>query len=224
MKTVFTFLLSESILLPIIVGLLAIKKIKDCWLPFFFVLLLSFTAELISYYDIEYLRTSNAIVINIYSLCECCLIIYQLYILNNRRSPVIFFGLIASSVIFWLTENIAFKNINSFSPYFRVYYAFLIVLLSINLINRCMVDQRNSLLKNPIFVLCLSFIIFFTYQIIYEASFFIGSDKSTVANRIIVLFSYVNAIINVIYAFTIGLIARYNYIACRNKKYNFRSY
>jgi len=121
----------------------------------------------------------------------------------------------------WRRNLIVF---NDFSPYFRVFYAFLIVLLSINLINRSMVDQRNSLLKNPVFVLSLSFIIFFIYQIIYEASFFIGSDKSVVANKIIVLFAYVNAITNVLYACTIGLIARYNYIACRNKKYNFRSY
>jgi hypothetical protein len=224
MRTVFTFLLSESILLPIIVGLLAIKKIKDCWLPFFCVLLMSFAAELLSYYDIEYLRASNALVINIYSLCECCLIIYQLHILNSRQSPVIFYSLIIVCNVFWLTENIAFKNIDNFSPYFRVLYAFLIVLLSINLINRCMVDQRNSLVKNPVFLLCLSFIIFFIYQIIYEASFFIGSDKSVVANKIIVLFAYVNAATNVMYACTIWLIYRYNYVACSNKKNNFQIY
>lgn len=224
MKTVFTFLLSESVLLPIIVGLFTINKLKHCWLPFFYLLLLAFVAELLSYYNIEYLQTSNAPIIKVYSLCECCLIIYQFYILQNRRSRMIFFGLIVTCILFWLLENIALKNIDTFSPYFRVFYAFIIVLLSINLINRSIVDQRNSLLKSPVFVLCLAFIIFFIYQIIYEASFFIGSDKYVVADKIIVLFAYVNAITNLMYACTIWLIAKYNYIACRTKKSNFRSY
>jgi len=96
-------------------------------------------------------------------------------------------------------EVIVFKNINTFSPYFRVFYAFIIVLLSINQINSMMFYQKVNLLKNPVFIICLAFIIFFLYQIIYEASFFIGSDQSEVANKIITGFGYLNFFINLMY-------------------------
>jgi hypothetical protein len=93
---------------------------------------------------------------------------------------------------------IIFKNINTFSPYFRVFYAFIVVLLCINQINAMMFYQNVVLLKNPVFILCLAFIILFLYQILYEASYFIGSDKSivaNVANKIIMGFSYLNFLI-----------------------------
>ncbi|MBE9583367.1 hypothetical protein IM792_02805 [Mucilaginibacter sp. JRF] len=71
-----------------------------------------------------------------------------------------------------------------------------------------MVNQRSALLRNPVFLVCLAFIVFFTYQIIYEASFFVGADKYLVANQIITLFAYVNVLINVVYAVAIWLLAK----------------
>jgi len=87
-----------------------------------------------------------------------------------------------------------------------VFYAFVLVLLSINQINAMMFNHEGSLLKNPRFILCLGFIIFFLYQIIYEASYYVGSDKSEVANKIIMGFGYINFVINLLYAIAIFLI------------------
>jgi hypothetical protein len=200
MGVLINFILSQAIVIPIIMALIRIKKIDKIYYPLLILLLIGLLSELASFICINVFKT-NAPVIKIYSLVECCIILYQLYLWKNgaRYRPMfVMLGLVC--VIFWIVETIVFKNMNTFSPYFRVFYAFIIVLLSINQINAMMFYQNVTLLKNPVFIICLAFIIFFLYQIIYEASYFIGSDKSTVANKIIMGFSYINFFINLMCA------------------------
>lgn len=121
-----------------------------------------------------------------------------------------FISIAAMCIAVFLIDNVVFANLAKFSPYFRVFYAFVVVLLGINQINSMMVNQEQTLFKSPVFVLSLAFIIFFTYQIIYEASFFIGSDKSVVANKIVLFFAYINVAVNLLYALSILLIRRPN--------------
>jgi hypothetical protein len=200
MGVVINFILSEAIIIPIIVAFIRIKKIDKIYYPLLVLLLIGLLSELASFICINTFKT-NAPVIKIYSLVECIIILYQLYLWKNAaryRHMFIVLGLVC--VIFWVIETIIFKNINTFSPYFRVFYAFVIVLLCINQINAMMFYQNVTLLKNPVFIICLAFIIFFLYQIIYEASYYIGSDKSEVANKIIMCFSYFNFFINLMCA------------------------
>jgi hypothetical protein len=200
MGVVINFILSQAIIIPIIVALIRIKKIDRVYYPLLLLLLIGLLSEFVSFACITLFKT-NAPVIKIYSLIECCIILYQLYLWKNAtryRHMFIVLGLVC--VVFWVIETIVFKNINTFSPYFRVFYAFVIVLLCINQINAMMFYQNVALLKNPVFIICLAFIILFLYQIIYEASYYVGSDKSEVANKIIMGFSYLNFFIYLICA------------------------
>ena len=201
MGIVVNFLLSQAILAPIAVGLLLIKRLGKTYSPFFLLLLLGLLTEVISFVVINRYHGGNAAIIKIYSLLECCLLIYQLYVWQNDKNYKMLFVVLGGICITcWVTESIVFNNLNTFSPYFRVFYAFVIVLLSINQINSMMFKDNLVLLKDPKFILSLGFIIFFLYQIIYEASFFVGSDKSIVANKIIVGFGYINCATNLLYA------------------------
>ena len=207
MDIIVNFLLSQSILLPIIVSLVRIKRLEKIYYPFFIVLLLGLLAEVASFIFINVFKVSNAPVIKVYSLFECCLIIYQLYLWKNfSKNRQWFMIALVICITFWIVETIAFFNINTFSPYFRVFYAFVIVLLSINQINGMIFNHKESLFKNPRFLLSLGFIIFFLYQIIYEASYYVGSDQSVVATKIIIGFGYINFVINLLYAIAIYLI------------------
>lgn len=207
MDIILNFLLSQSIIFPITVGILRIKKMAKAYSPFFIVLMLGLLAELASFFFINVLKMSNAPIIKAYSLFECCLLIYQLYLWKNTdRNRQWFMVLIGICISFWFIETIVFSNLNTFSPYFRVFYAFILVLLSINQINAMMFNHEGALLKNPRFILSLGFIIFFLYQILYEAAYYAGSDKSEVANKIIMGFGYINFVINLLYAIAIFFI------------------
>jgi len=204
MGVVLNFVLSQAIAIPIIVALIRIKKIDKVYYPLLILLFISLLSELASFICINVFKT-NAPVIKIYSLIECIIILYQLYLWKNAassRSMFIVLGLVC--IVFWLVEVIVFKNINTFSPYFRVFYAFVIILLCINQINAMMFYHNVVLLKNPVFIICLAFIICYLYQIIFEASYFIGADKSVVAqevaNKIIMGFSYLNFLVNLMLA------------------------
>jgi hypothetical protein len=201
MSVDFNFLLSQSIIIPILVALIRFKKINKVHYPLLLLLLIGLMTELASRICINAFQT-NAPVIKIYSLVECCIILYQLYLWkNSSRYTRLFFSLIIVCVVFWIIEVVVFKNINTFSPYFRVFYAFVIILLCINQINSMMFYQNVSLLKNPVFIICLAFIILFLYQIILEASYYVSADvQSSVANEIIMGFSYINFFINLMCA------------------------
>lgn len=201
MVNILNFFLSQSILIPIIVGLIRIRHFNRNYQPFFLLLIIGFFAELASFIFIDYFNKSNAGVIKIYSLLESVILLYQFYLWKDeRKRTLIFTFLWTICLLFWVIEVVPFNNFNSFSPYFRVFYAFVLVLLSVNQINSMIFYHEGSLFKNPRFLLCLGFIVYFLYQIIYEASFFIGSEQSAVANKIIIGFGYINFIINLLYA------------------------
>lgn len=211
MNIYFAFLLSQSILIPVFIGLARLKRWGKEYYPFFLLLLFGFLAELISFIVIHSFRLSNAPVVKIYSLLECCLILYQLYIWGNKKKGYLPFVLLTGFCsIVWIVENVLFLNINTFSPYFRVLYAFIIALLSINQINAIMVKPDGPLYKDPRFIISVAFVIFFIYQIIYEASLFVGLEKSTIANKIILGFDYINLIANLLYSVAVFLITSKN--------------
>ncbi len=206
-SNVLKFLLSQSILIPIIVGMVRIKRLTKVYYPFFLLMVLGVFSELVCFIYIEIFKASNASVVKVYSLIECCLILYQLYLWkSSTRYRRLFLVLGAISVIFWIVECILFSNINTWSPYFRVFYAFVIILLSVNQINSMMFNHDEPLFKNPRFIICLGFIVFFLYQILYEAAFYSGSEQSTIATKIIFGDSYINVFTNIIFAVALFII------------------
>ena len=108
-----------------------------------------------------------------------------------------------------MVENIVFGHIISIVPYFRFLYFFLIVLLSINKINFMITHEMRNLFRNPKFLICIGFIIYFIYMIVDFWAFEISllGDQSIVL-RISFLMDYVNVISNIIYAIAFWMIPK----------------
>jgi len=206
MNIIFTFLLSQSIWIPIGCALIRFKRLGS-YQPMLVLLICGILAELASIGCIDTFKISNAPVIRIYSLLECFLLIYQLNLWKNEKKiNGKLIALLGLCLILWLLESIFLSKTNSFTPFFRVFYAFVIVLLSINQINATLVYYNGSLIKYPQFIFCLGYIVFFTYQIIDEASLYVDNDKSIIASKIILGFGYINVLVNISYAFAFLLI------------------
>ena len=177
-------------------------------------------SEMVSAVLIGYYHKSNAADIKIYSLLESVIVLYQFYVWRKSgRTRQMFLVLWVACIVFWFIEVVVFHNLNTFSPFFRVFYAFIIVLFSINQINALMFNHDGPLFKNPRFLLCLGFIVFFIYQILYEASYYILAEPSIhrleVAIKIIMGFGYINFIINLLYALTLF------YVSDKKDDYNY---
>ncbi len=204
------FLFSQSILLPIIAGLIRWRRIDKAYQPFFILLIIGFLTELISFILIREFHKSNAIPTNLYTPIEWSLIFLQFHVwglLRHRKR--IFYGILAITLLGWAVENIYFGQITAFSPYFRIFYSFFIVLLSVNKINYMITHDNRNLFRNPRFLICIGFIIFFMYMIIYRWAYQVSvSSKSEtqITDIIIFLMAYVNALTNGIFAIAFLLI------------------
>lgn len=203
MNNLGAYLVSQIVMIPLVIGLIRFNKTVSSYQPFLLLLALAFISESISFICIEVLSTSNAIPFNLYGLAECMVVLYQFYVWGFlKRKRLLYITLVVGLTATWTFENLIFAKIEDFSPVFRVTYAFIAVLLSINEINYLIVQDNKSLLRNSRFLICLGFIIIFIYQIIYEASFFVGSD-TVMTLRIVFMFNYINAFVNLIYAIAV---------------------
>jgi hypothetical protein len=204
MNIIGAFLVSQTVLIPLLIGLIRFNRTVASFQPFLLLLALAFVSETISYICIKVLDTGNAVPFNLYGLAESMVILYQFYVWGFlKRKKGLFYGLAGGLAALWIAENLGYGKIEEFSPVFRVAYAFIVVLLSINEINFMIVRDNKNLLKNARFLVCLGFITFFIYQIIYEASYFVGTDTSALPLKIIFLFNYINAFVNLIYAIAV---------------------
>jgi hypothetical protein len=219
MSRFFLFLFSQSIWFPILVGLVRIKTTKGGFLPFFVTLWVGLVAEITSWILIRGYHHSNAIPSNIYQLTEWLLLTWQFRIWGLLETkPRLFYILLWLPVILWITENLVFGKIVVFSPYFRVIHAFLLTLMSISEINYKITHENKSLLRNPEFMVCLGFIIYFVYAMLYEWSYQVSilGKSSSFTQTISSLFAYINVFTNGIFGIALLVIPRH-------KEYKFES-
>ena len=137
--------------------------------PFLFYLALGACNELLSFYLIRS-GQSNAITGNVFLLIASMIITYQFKRWQLfHKSNFLYFAIQILFPISWLAENFLWSSVTTFASHFIVLYSFVVVLMSISMINQIMVKETRSLLKNPIFLICAGFILFFTCTVIVES-------------------------------------------------------
>jgi len=209
MKYFFLFLLSQSVLLPIIVGLVRLRRMGKSYRPFFLLLVIGFLVEIISFISIR-LTKNNTVIVNIYGLVEWTLLAWQFHAWGFlRQKKSLFYALLGLSALVWFIVNIVFGHIHDFSPYFVFFYSFLIVLLCVNEINFMITHHNRNLFRNPRFVICFGLIIYFVYMIVYYWALEISKfGRSDISISIAFLVAYVNILANIIYAIAFLLIPK----------------
>ena len=105
----------------------------------------------------------------------------------------------------WLLETIFLSKLSlGFNSYFRIFYSFIVILLSISTINSLLIKERKPLLKNPMFVICGTFVFFNTIVVLAEAFFAsnlqLGDKFRINIDRITVLTGF---LCNMVYTITI---------------------
>lgn len=199
MNNYLSFILSLLVLLPLTIGLIRYKRIKNDYRPFLVVIMLAVLAELFSYMTIKLFK-NNAVVSNVYYLLECMLLLYQFYRWRFYTTPRSWYWVIpAVFLLIWIMENLVYLQITEFSPVFRISYSFLLVVLGINEINYLITHENRQLFRNARFLMCIGFIIYFLYQILFEGSLYVVTNRD-ISNKIILLSICVNALANIIYA------------------------
>lgn len=194
-------LFSLSVGIGAIAGRVRYRKIDPVFWPFIYLLWVGFTNELISI-GLMYGGYSNFVNNNIFFLLEALLICFQFYrwdILGRRK----YLLLQSTFIIFWVAECIL-QSIYTMNSYFIIFHSFIVVLMSIHMINKIVFAENTSLLKHPVFLICMGFIVYFTYSVLVEVFWLYGLTQSKVFRlRIYEVLSYINLLVNLVYAIAI---------------------
>jgi hypothetical protein len=202
MNTVYRYLGLIVAVLPCIAGLVRFRRLGVTYQPLFLLSIAGLAAEIVSDYFVYYRKTSNADISDAYALLEWVLIFWQFRVWGFfRAQKAIGLAILCIPCIVWVAENLIFGKMLNFSPYFRILTCFIIVLFSVNKINFMITHDDRRLLGHPDFLICIGFIIYFTYDIVYEWAYQSSASGATeITKTIIFLFGYINALINIIFA------------------------
>lgn len=204
MKFTLFDLYAFSIGIPAIIGAVRFKKINPAYYPFIYLLWIGFVIEIISYFMI-YSGHFNAIPYNIYSILEALMI--TLLFKNWRlfqHNRFLYYGLIFLFIGFWLIEAFIIKNITQSMTYFRIFYPFCIVIMTIYTISNILSQRMDMLGKNSTFLICLGFILYFTFTV-FVGIFQLWGINATKEFRyaLVMIPVYLNVITNLIYALAV---------------------
>jgi len=195
---------SLSIYIAGIIAVIRLKKINKIYYPFLISIWLGCLSELVN--SLLAGKNLNSYTnINLYILFETLLI--TLFFRNLglfQFQKKLFYSIIGGLIAGWIIENIIVKQINTIAIYFTIYSSLIIVLLSVTILNKLIVSSRRTFITNPIFLLCIAFIIYFTYQVMVYA-FWIYAPQSD-AGFLLKIFSimiYINLLTNLIYALAV---------------------
>lgn len=200
----FTVFVGFSISIAVLIGWIRFKHLDQAYLPFLILITLGLSNEVLSFIVIK-MKKSNAINFNVYTLLELVFLNWQFkqWKLFGKKNNWYYIILI-SSILFWLIENFVWKTINSFNSFFVIYSSYIILLMSITMINRLVLKEQDLLIKNPVFLICIGFLFYFTYAVLVEAFWVTGyADSDVFRTRIYSILVYVNLMANLIYAIAV---------------------
>lgn len=182
-----------------IIGWVRIKKTDPAYLPLILLLTAGFVTEIISII-VSRKGFSNALNVNVFTLMEACLVtqlFYKLGLFAKRTWPVLLQVLF---VLGWVAECFYYRNLNSFYSHFIIGYSTILVFLSINLLHTVLFQTSAKLYRNPVFLISMGLIVYFTYSIIVELFWFYGLNNTEVfRNKIYTIFSYINLFTNTLF-------------------------
>jgi hypothetical protein len=192
---------SLSIGIGAVTGWIRIRKTDPAFLPFLFLLLAGFINEIISIVVMK-AGYSNVVFYNIFSLLEGLLITLQFRrwgLFESWRKQYYIIMLLFMAV--WTAEVVFKSHLRLFNSVFIIFYSALIVLMSINMLNRVIFKEPPHLFFNPVFLICMGFIIYFTYAILVEAFWVYGLNQSKEFRiGVYSMLAYVNLFTNLLFA------------------------
>ena len=197
-------LLSYSIAIPALLGLVRFNKVDRAFIPFLILLWVGLSNEIINTIVISS-GNSNAINSNIYILAESFLIVLFFKNLNlfGHSRRVLYF-IVSALLILWISEIFIISSIRRFSSYFTITTSFVYVLMSISMINRLIVGEIKTLIRNPVFLICIGVVMFFTYALLVEIFWFYGLNSSREFRiQVYRIMTYINLAVNLIYTLAV---------------------
>lgn len=197
LSTIFSF----SIGIAAVFGGVRFSKIDPAYYPFLFLVWASLANEIVSFVVMNY-GHSNAVNSNLFLLFQALLITLQFrYWDLFKRQKMLFPLILIGLLLLWIWESFWYSSLFRFNSYFIIARSFLIILMSISMINKLIASERASLLKNACFLICFTMLTFFSVSVLVEIFWLYGLNKSSLFRiRVYTILAYINLFCNLTYA------------------------
>ena len=207
------FVLSQSILIAFIIGIVRYRKIDPAYYPFLYYTGAAVLMEILARIFTLYERPDwHLPALRVYSFVEFCLFtwLFHNWGLFNRRKAV-FFSLLGIFFILWIISSFFIHDLNEQNFSFLVLYSFALIFFSVNTFNKVVVHERGNIFRNPKFLICLGIIIFYTFFTLVNVTS-LSVFKQNVSRSFRVNLQqinvYTNFLVNLLYAVAILWIPR----------------
>lgn len=205
MSFTLVVIFSFSVLIPGMIALFRVKNIDSVYYPVLFCIWLGCLNEFLSFsLVINRFRYQSVINNNIYALFEAILITAYFENVNLFQRKWMFRSIIAAFLLTWIADNVFFHPVTVNNTNFKVFYSIAIVFMSINIINKIIFSYKRYIPKDATFILCITFIIYFTYQALIQTFFFYGLKRnSNFLMAIYTIMIYINLGTNLLYTLAV---------------------
>ncbi len=204
MNFIVNSFLSLSISIGAIIGWVRFRKTSPAYWPFLWLMWTGLYYELLG---IAVMQAGyyNAIGYNTYALVESLLLGLQFWrwrLFGKIRAR--YFALQSLFITGWIVDNFMIAPIHVFSSYFTIGRSIVIVLLSVGMLYLLFEKPVASLVRHPVFLICIGLVVLFTYTAIVEGFLIFGAGLSKLFRvRIFFILACINFITNIIFAFAI---------------------
>lgn len=195
---------SSSILIAGVIACIRFRQINNIYYPFLYCVWIGCVNEIINFF--QYIsHNTTAVNNNIYVLVEAVLLTWLFKNLGLfKKSKWLFYTIIVACTLLWLYETFILRTIYLTSVYYRIICSFITIFLSITIINQIISRNTKGVLKNATFLLCVGFIIYYTYKIlVYAFWLYAAGSSKTFFIKLFTIMIYINLLANLIYALAI---------------------
>lgn len=206
MSATTLYLLSLTILFPLLAGLFRWKRVRERYYPLMALWSIGLVCEVWVWLKMQW-GGAWIPINNGYILADSLLIPLQFFAWGFLVLAWQRIFLLSIILIAWFGFHVWPGDLTIIQAPYRMAYSLVIVLMTIHLLNTLWINERNRLARRPEFLLLTGFLVFYSYQLLYETAYVFTADMEDywriLLNRI---FSIINFACNILYGVAVCLI------------------
>lgn len=213
MDSTVRFILSLSIGLAVIIGIVRFRRVDPSYYPFIYNAIASLSVEVLNrILNVTGHPDAFTFMLNVYSYIDFFFFLWLFHnwgLFNRKRTT--FITIASVFFILWIVSNVIFTRFIENNSYFFILYAFALIFFSVNTFNKMVVHERSSIYRNPKFWICLGIIIFYSFFIVVFTtglSLFEHSMSRVFRSELWKISVYSNLLVNLLYAVAVICIPR----------------
>lgn len=176
-----TFLFASIVglfsVVPAFVGVLKLRSINKIFRPFIFLVLVYCFINLFGNVCIIINKAYlNTVITNLFVLFDFIYIYFIISYWGDKKIKLIDYIIIFLFLLLWIFDNVIISNLLDTNSVFRIIYSLAISMRSISLLIYTISKYRNRLFSNSIFLISLTFMVYYTYKGVYEILYMFSSE------------------------------------------------